>query len=104
MATIIDITSKIRNEEKYIQYGKKKYKVDDSKNAMIRVSALMDDSADVETIDKIITILLGKDAVKDFSGFALSDYKVVLFAALACVQEVPYEDVERSFRASSDAQ
>ena len=37
MATVIDITGKIKNEEKFIVYNGKSYKVDDRKNTIIKV-------------------------------------------------------------------
>ena len=36
MATVIDITNKIKNEEKFIVYNGKSYKVDDRKNTIHR--------------------------------------------------------------------
>lgn len=102
MATVIDITGKIKNEEKFIVYNGKSYKVDDSKNTIIEVFATIDkaDGASVEMIDAVLTKLLGKEAVKDFEGFAYDDYLVPFFAAMACVQNKSYDEVEKSFRNS----
>lgn len=102
MATVIDITSKIKNEQKFIMYNGKNYKVDDSKNTIIKVFSIIDDAegANIEMIDKVLAELLGKDAVKDFEGFSYQDYLVPFFAAMACVQNKSYEEVERSFRES----
>lgn len=102
MATVIDITGKIKNEEKFIVYNGKSYKVDDRKNTIIKVFSLIDtaDGASVEMIDDVLGELLGKEAVKDFEGFSYDDYLVPFFAAMACVQNKSYEEVERSFRES----
>ena len=102
MATVIDITGKIKNEEKFIVYNGKSYKVDDSKNTIIEVFATIDkaEGASVEMIDAVLTKLLGKEAVKDFEGFAYDDYLVPFFAAMACVQNKSYDEVEKSFRNS----
>lgn len=102
MATVIDITGKIKNEEKFIVYNGKSYKVDDRKNTIIKVYALLDgsDNANIEMIDKVMEELLGKTAVKDFEGFSYEDYLVPFFAAMACVQNKPYEEIEASFRKS----
>ena len=103
MATVIDITNKIKNEEKFIVYNGKNYKVDDSKNTIMRVYSILGQdsaSANIETIDAILKELLGAKAVKDFDGLAYEDYLVPFFAAMACVQNKKYEDVERSFRDS----
>lgn len=100
MATVIDITGKIKNEEKFIVYDGKTYKVDDRKNTIVKVFAIIDSAtgASVEMIDQVMEILLGKDAVKDFEGFSYNDYLVPFFAAMACVQNKSYEEVESSFR------
>ena len=102
MATVIDITGKIKNEEKFIVYNGKSYKVDDRKNTIVKVYALLDGAgaANIEMIDKIMTELLGAKAVKDFDGFAYEDYLVPFFAAMACVQNKTYEEVEATFRKS----
>ena len=102
MATVIDITSKIKNEEKFIVYNGKSYKVDDRKNTIIEVFSIIDnaDGASVAMIDAVLAKLLGKEAVKDFEGFAYNDYLVPFFAAMACVQYKSYDEVEKSFRNS----
>ena len=102
MATVIDITNKIKNEEKFIVYNGKSYKVDDRKNTIVQVYALIDgaDGASIDMIDEVMKLLIGKDAVKDFEGFHYEDYLVPFFAAMACVQNKTYDEVESSFRKS----
>lgn len=102
MATLIDITGKIKNEAKFIQYGEKTYKVDDRKNTIVKVYSIMDQTngASIEMIDLVMKELLGKEAVKDFDGLNYEDYLVPFFAAMACVQNKTYEEVEASFRKS----
>lgn len=100
MATVIDITGKIKNEEKFIVYNGKSYKVDDRKNTMIKVYSILNSAkeANIEVIDSAMAELLGKEAIKDFADFAYSDYLVPFFATLACVQNKTYEEIEASFR------
>lgn len=102
MATVIDITSKIKNEQKFIVYNGKNYKVDDRKNTIIEVFSIIDNAngASIDMIDKVLEKLLGKEAVKDFDGFAYDDYLVPFFAVMACVQNKSYDEVEQSFRKS----
>lgn len=102
MATVIDITGKIKNEEKFIVYNGKSYKVDDRKNTIIEVFSAIDNAegASVEMIDAVLIKLLGKEAAKDFDGLSYDDYLVTFFAAMACVQNKSYDEVERSFRNS----
>lgn len=100
MATLIDITGKIKNEEKFIKYGDKTYKVDDRKNTMLKIHAIMNErqTGDLNDIEKIMELLIGKDAVKDFNDLRYEDYLVPFYAAMACVQNKTYEEVENSFR------
>lgn len=100
MATVIDITNKIKNEEKFIAYNGKTYKVDDRKNTIVQMYAVLDstDGANLAMIEKVMELLLGKEAVKDFNGLNYEDYLVPFFAAMACVQNKSYEEVEASFR------
>lgn len=102
MATVIDITGKIKNEEKFIVYNGKSYKVDDRKNTIVKVYSMIDgvDGANIDVIDKVLTELLGKEATKDFNGLAYEDYLVPFFAAMACVQGKSYDEIESSFRGS----
>ena len=102
MATVIDITGKIKNEEKFIVFNGKSYKVDDRKNTIVKVYAMLDamENTNLDVIDKIMTELVGAEAVKDFDGFAYEDYLVPFFAAMACVQGKTYDEVEASFRRS----
>jgi hypothetical protein len=102
MATVIDITSKIKNEQKFIVYNGKNYKVDDRKNTIIEVFSIIDNAngASIDMIDKVLEKLLGKEAVKDFDGFAYDDYLVPFFAVMACVQNKSYDEIEQSFRKS----
>jgi hypothetical protein len=100
MATLIDITDKIKNETKFIKYGDKTYKVDDRKNTIIKVYSIIDQAAgaDVQMIEQVMKELLGKEAAKDFDGLSFEDYMVPFFAVMACVQSKSYEEVEASFR------
>lgn len=103
MATVIDITGKIKNEEKFIVYDGKTYKVDDRKNTIVKVYAIIDSAtgASIDMIDEVMEILLGKEAVKAFAGLNYEDYLVPFFATMACVQNKSYEEVEASFRENS---
>ena len=99
MAHVIDITSKIRNENKFIVYDGKQYKVDDRKNTIVEVFAMLEgvENTDITVIDAIMTKLLGEEAIADFADFSFEDYLVPFFAAMACVQGKSYDEVESSF-------
>ena len=99
MATVIDITGKIKNEEKFIVWNSKNYKVDDRKNTILQAYAILNDQEmGIETIDKVMALIIGADAVKDFEDLSYQDYLVPFFAAMACVQNKTYEEIEATFR------
>lgn len=101
MATIIDITGKIKNEQKFIKLGDKTYKVDDSKNTVTKVHAMFESgTSDVDQMEKALEMLLGKEAKKDIDAMNLTfdDYKVPFIAVMACVSGKSYEDAEADFR------
>ena len=100
MATVIDITNKIKNEEKFIKFGEKTYKVDDRKNTVIKAQAILAgaNSNDMETIGAALAELIGAEAVKDFDGLPLEDYLIPFYAVMACVNGKSYEETEEMFR------
>lgn len=103
MATVIDITGRIKDEEKFIKWGDKTYKVDDSKNTVLQAQAILAsaENANTDTIDEAMKLLIGAKAVKDFSGLSYSDYLVPFYAVMACVQNQTYEETEAQFRTAA---
>lgn len=99
MATTINITDKIKNEKKFLEYNKKLYPVNASKNAVTQAMAIFSSSGDdvVGSIDKVLHCLLGKVA-KDFDGMDFEDYKTVFIAVMALATGRTYEETEASFR------
>ena len=105
MATLIDITNKIKNEAKFVKLGEKTYKVDDSKNTVTKVMALFDgDGSEIENMENALKLLLGKEGFKDIEAMNLSmdDYKVPFIAVMACVTGKTYEQAEADFRGTDE--
>jgi len=104
MATIIDISNKIKNEQKFIKLGDKNYKVDDSKNTVIRALDLINKEDGVSSQDKALELLLGKTAHKEIEAMNLNleDYKVVFIAVMACINGDTYEKTEERFRGETN--
>ena len=101
MATYINITNKIKNEQKFITLGEKHYKVDDSKNTMVKVMAMFDNGGnDVAQMEQALEMLLGKEAKADIDALNLNmeDYRVPFIAVMACVTGKTYEQTEADFR------
>ena len=100
MSTLIDITNKIKNEEKFIKLYDKTYKVDDSKNTVIKVMSILEKEGEAVAMDKAIELILGKEAKKyiDSLNLSVQDYQVPFIAVMACVNNVSYEAMEEQFR------
>lgn len=99
MGKVIDITSRIKNEPKFVKIGDASYKVDDRKNTVLEVTQLIEENgSSVETIDKALGKLIGEEETKAFAEYSLEDYQTVFIAVMACVQGVTFEECERSFR------
>ena len=100
MSTLIDITNKIKNEEKFIKLYDKTYKVDDSKNTVLKVMSILEKEGEAVAMDKAIELILGKEAKKyiDSLNVSVQDYQVPFIAVMACVNNVSYEAMEEQFR------
>ena len=100
MSTLIDITNKIKNEEKFIKLYDKTYKVDDSKNTVLKVMSILEKEGEAVAMDKAIELILGKEAKKyiDSLNLSVQDYQVPFIAVMACVNNVSYAAMEEQFR------
>lgn len=82
------------------------YSVNDSKSTMLILNQKMKDSDlnDIEEIDKVLTALIGKKAVKDIDKMdpPFSFYQTILNACLAAVMGEDLEEVEGRFPESEE--
>lgn len=101
MANIININNHLKNEQKFIQIGDTRYKVDDSKNTVTKVMAMFESgNSDIDQMEQALEMMLGKEAKKAIDDMNLSfeDYKVPFIAVMACVSGKTYEQAEADFR------
>ncbi len=105
MATVLDITSKLQQEEKVLKIGEKEFTVDDSKNTVIQAMAIMDeeDTDSIEAMDRAIQLLLGEQGAADLDALGLSfaGYKNVFMAVIALASGTTYEEMEQRFQKES---
>ncbi len=102
MATVLDITSKLKQEEKFLKIGDVQLRVDDSKNTVISALAELESDkarSDVENTDLALAWLLGEEGKKKLDEMALnlSDYKEVFTAVMSLVSDVSLEEMEQRF-------
>lgn len=103
MAKTIDITGKLTNERPVLKLGEgKEYPVDNRKNTVLAIQAKIDDGDVTETLDEVLELALGKEAVKEIneSDISFADYQIIFIAALAGALGEEYESVEARFLAA----
>ena len=102
MGKIIDISSKLVNEQKFLQVAEgKTYKVDDRKNTVLKLNELLDGSdGSAKNIDKAIKIGLGEKAFKEIEAMDLSivAYQSLFIGMMALMMDKDYEEMEKTFR------
>ena len=106
MGKIIDISSKLVNEPKFLQVAEgKTYKVDDRKNTVLKMNELLDGgSASAHAIDKAIKLGLGEKAFKEIEAMNLSitAYQSLFIGMMALMMDKSYEDMNKTFRSSTE--
>jgi len=107
MSKVIDISGKLTNERPKIKLSEDKiYEIDDRKNTILKMNQKLQnaDIDDIEVIDEMVEMLLGKEAAKEIDGMNLSiaSYQAIFIAIMAAITGEEYEIVERRFRESAD--
>ncbi len=108
MSKIIDISAKLTNERPKIKVAEgKEFEVDDRKNTVIKMNQMIksdSDVNDVEFIDSMLELLLGKKAVKEIEALDLpfSQYKILMIAVMAAVSGEEYETAESRFQKEAE--
>ena len=100
MGRVINIANKLDREPRFlILDDTHKYKVDCSKNAVLKIMSL-EEGKDAEQMDMIIKILLGNAAFKEIDemGLPFDNMMIIMKAALAVAMNKNYDDVEADFR------
>ena len=102
MGKIIDISAKLVNEPKFLQVAEgKTYKVDDRKNTVLQMNALLNEgTTSVDGIDKAIKLGLGEEAFKEIEAMELSitAYQSLFIGMMALVTDKSFEEMEKTFR------
>ena len=100
MGRVINIANKLDREPRFLVLDDThKYKVDCSKNAVLKIMSL-EEGKDAEQMDMIIKILLGDEAFREIDemGLPFDNMMIIMKAALAVAMNKDYDDVESDFR------
>ena len=109
MSKIIDISAKLTNERPKLKLADDKiYEIDDRKNTILQLNQKMQnaDLNDLNVIDEMIKVVLGKKAAKEINDMNLPivAYKSILIAIMAAVTGEEYEAAEARFRKETAGQ
>lgn len=103
MGKPIDISAKLTNERPKLKIAEDKiYEIDDRKNTILQFEQLVQngDISDIDTIDKMIEMILGEKAAKEIEEMELSvlGYQSIMIAITAAISGEEYKTAERRFR------
>lgn len=103
MSKVIDISAKLTNERPKLKLAEDKvYEIDDRKNTIIKMNQKLKNANldDIEVIDEIIVLLLGRKAAKEINemDLSISNYHNIMIAIMAAVTGEEYETAENHFR------
>ncbi|MGG4397243.1 hypothetical protein ABEX25_23340 [Paenibacillus thiaminolyticus] len=103
MAKTIDISGKLTNERPKLKLAEDKvFEIDHRKNTVLLLNQKIDgsDLNDLNQLDAVLEIILGKEAVEEIGKMDLSfaDYQTIFIAAMAGAFEEDFETVEARFR------
>ena len=100
MASVLNITDRLKNEQKKIQIGDELLTVNTAFDAMVEIEAIeRTDASDAEKMIKTLKILLGDDYKKlQAMKLDVQNMKVVFIAIMATVNACTYEEMEARFQ------
>jgi hypothetical protein len=99
MASVLNITDRLKKEKKQIQIGDELFTVNTAFEAMVEIEAIeRTEISDTDKMLKTLQILLGDDYAKlKALQLDVQDMKTVFIALMASVQAVPYEEMAARF-------
>lgn len=105
MSFVVNIASRLENQEKFLQIGRNEgdvIKVYDDKNTFLKVQEILSKETDLKGMDQALELLVKKEGMKKINDMKLSvtAYQDLFIGVMACVQGKPFEDVEKQFRNS----
>lgn len=106
MSRVIDISAQMTNAKPTLKLSEDMvYPVNDRKSTMIMLNQKMKnaDLNDLDEIDNILTVLLGKKAVKEIDKLdpSFEGYQAILVASMAAVTGEDYETSKARFQEST---
>lgn len=103
MSKVIDISGKLTNERPKLKLGEgKEFEIDDRKNTILMMNQKLSESDldDLNQIDEVLEIVLGKEAVEEINKMNLSfaNYQTIFIATMAGAMGEDYDVVDARFQ------
>ena len=101
MARVINLADKLSNERPKIAIFGKEYEVNNSLAVVLKFEELFA-NVTIESMKEAIKLTLGENAANELNleNFSLNDFKVLMTAIIAAIQDIEYEEAEKLFRES----
>lgn len=109
MGKTIDISARLTNERPTLKLSDDMvYKVNNRKSAILILNQKMKnaDLNDIEEVDEVLTVLLGKEAVREINEMdpTFAGFQTIMMGAMAAVMDEDLEAVEARFRQSAETE
>lgn len=93
----INLDDKLTRDISTIAINGKEFKVNKTKNAVLKVLALLDEGDSAENIDKAVELLVGAEFVSEMNELSFSDYKTAFIGVMAAAMDMTFEDAKERF-------
>ncbi len=93
----INLDDKLSRETSTITLNNREYKVNKTKNTVLKALALLDDGDSSENIDKVAELLVGADAVEEMDELSFADYKTAFIGIMAAAMDMTWEEATSRF-------
>ena len=93
----INLEDKLTRDISTIAINGKEFKVNKTKNAVLKVLALLDEGDSAENIDKAVELLVGAEFVSEMNELSFSDYKTAFIGVMAAAMDMTFEDAKARF-------
>lgn len=106
-AFTVDISQHLEDAPKFLKLGpgdENVFKVDDSKNTVLKIQEILNKNDSLEGVDKAIEIAMGKEALDKINKMNLSTkaFQNVFIGMMAAISSEKFEKIEERFHKSQE--
>lgn len=102
-AFTVDISKHLEDTIKFIKIGPDAddvLRVDDDKNTVLRIQAMLSEDSSTEGINKVLELALGKEGFEKVNNMKMSysAFECLFIGVMAAMSNLTYEQAEKRFR------